>query len=197
MQPRVVLTLFPLLLAGCGDLSGLGATTEFACKAPIGVHCDSLAGTYYNSLANNLPTQRRHTNLPAALPGQTAILHASTPEVSPSFAPASLRAPGREMRIWVKAWQDDERDLADQSYVYLVVSDGRWRVAHVQQEERSTFARLQPPLPAHQPEPAQPPEHAEPPATPPASVAPATAAPAAVTPAATAPVAEAGEMATK
>lgn len=181
MHPRVVYMLFPLLLAGCGDLSGLGGSTEFACKAPVGVHCDSLSGTYYNSLANNLPAQRRRTDLPAVVPGQTPLLHAGTTEAAPSFAPASLRAPGREMRIWIKAWQDDDRDLADQSYVYLVVSDGQWRVAHVQQEERSAFARLSPPQPVSNAEPALPP-HTLPPVAPPAGVAP---------------VAEAGETAAK
>lgn len=143
MHSRVPI-LFTVLLAGCGDFSGLGGTSEFACKAPAGVHCDSLSGTYYNSLANNLPSQRQHAAKPMA--PESDVLPRSAPNVAtqpdPGFAPGALRQWGREMRVWIKAWQDDDHDLADQSYVYLVVSDGAWRVAHVQRQERVASVHL-------------------------------------------------------
>ena len=152
-----------VLAAGCGDMSGLGGTSQFACKAPVGVHCESLSATYYNSLANNLPAQRRlpstsgRTNnaMRDLLPTANQIVTGS----APGFAPVGLRSPGREMRIWIKAWQDEDKDLADQSYVYLVVNEGQWRVAHVQQQARNAFARLTPPQSVAKPEsvmPAQP-----------------------------------------
>ena len=47
------------LAAGCAStLSGLGGTQTYACKAPEGVLCTSVAGVYANSLQNNLPSQR-------------------------------------------------------------------------------------------------------------------------------------------
>ena len=66
------------------------------------------------------------------------------------------------MRIWIKAWQDEDKDLADQSYVYLVVNEGQWRVAHVQQQERDAFARLTPPQSVAKPESALPAQPTEP-----------------------------------
>ena len=49
---------FPLVLAGCTSLSGLSGTSDYACKAPEGVTCDSVSGTYANAIHNNLPSQR-------------------------------------------------------------------------------------------------------------------------------------------
>jgi len=149
--------LFALaLLAGCGDMSGLGGSSQFACKAPVGVHCESLSATYYNSLANNLPSQRQRV---APSSRKNSDPNGSPPAprqtVAPStagFVPEALRLPGRDIRVWIKAWQDDDKDLADQSYVYLVVADGQWRVAHVQQQERKAYARLAPPHPVNAPE---------------------------------------------
>src|SRR5208282_4121085 len=48
-----------LALAGCASMAGVGGSAEFACKAPVGVKCDSVSGTYYNSLQQNLPSQQK------------------------------------------------------------------------------------------------------------------------------------------
>ena len=45
-------------LAGCMSLSGLSGNSSYACKAPDGVTCQSVSGTYANAVANNLPAQR-------------------------------------------------------------------------------------------------------------------------------------------
>ena len=48
-----------LLVSGCASkLAGLGGSQSYACKAPEGVLCTSVAGVYTNSLQNNLPSQR-------------------------------------------------------------------------------------------------------------------------------------------
>ena len=47
-----------LALPGCMNLSGLDGSTHYACKAPDGVTCDSVSGTYANAVQNNLPSQR-------------------------------------------------------------------------------------------------------------------------------------------
>lgn len=139
------------LLAGCGDMSGLGGTSQFACKAPVGVHCESLSATYYNSLANNLPSQRRRAapagNADNETNGSPTGMRQVVSPPTAGFAPQALRLPGRDIRVWIKAWQDEDKDLTDQSYVYLAVAEGQWQVAHVQQQERNAFARLAPPQP--------------------------------------------------
>jgi conjugal transfer pilus assembly protein TraV len=47
-----------LPLAACMNMSGLGGDSKYACKAPDGVACDSVSGTYANALHNNLPSQQ-------------------------------------------------------------------------------------------------------------------------------------------
>ena len=39
-------------LPGCA-ITGLDGESKYACKAPEGVRCDSVSGTYYNALQNN------------------------------------------------------------------------------------------------------------------------------------------------
>lgn len=147
MKIRRISTIALAFLGGCADMSGLGGTKHFACKAPAGVHCESLSATYHNSIANRSPAQRSRAG-PASKPaGEANLLAPIQPAAAPpglGLAPAALRIPGREMRIWIKAWQDEDRDLVDQSYVYLVIDSGQWRVAHVQQRERDAFARVVP-----------------------------------------------------
>ena len=45
-------------LAACTNLSGLGAASEFQCKAPEGIPCQSISGVHHNERAGNLPAQR-------------------------------------------------------------------------------------------------------------------------------------------
>ena len=47
-----------LPLGACMNMSGLGGDSKYACKAPEGVACDSVSGTYANAVHNNLPSQR-------------------------------------------------------------------------------------------------------------------------------------------
>ena len=46
------------LLAGCGSMSGLDASSSFSCKAAPGVTCQSISGVHQNASAGNLPFQR-------------------------------------------------------------------------------------------------------------------------------------------
>lgn len=150
MKIHCISTIALALLGGCADMSGLGGTKHFACKAPVGVHCESLSATYHKSIANHSSMQRGRTGPASKATGEADFFSPTQPAARPpglGLTPAALRIPGREMRIWIKAWQDEDRDLVDQSYVYLVIDSGRWRVAHVQQRERVAFARVVPPKP--------------------------------------------------
>ena len=72
-----------VLLAACTNMSGLSGSSSFACKAPDGVTCDSVSGTYANAVQNNLPSQR---------PKPEA---ASSPAAAASAVPAARGSPPR------------------------------------------------------------------------------------------------------
>ena len=156
------------VVSGCASMAGVGGTSEYSCKAPEGVKCDSVSGTYYNSVENNLPSQRqggRATPQEAAptrmeaLAGKRSV--ASAIYVTPASAtsatgsgvalpPAAytsmpLRSPARVLRLWVKPWEDADGDLMDQLYVYVPVDNGRWLVDHTQRQIRDAYAPIKAP----------------------------------------------------
>lgn len=73
---RTLTALLPIVLAGCTNLSGLGGSSEFQCKAPDGVPCQSISGVHHNERAGNLPFQR---------PARAALVQ---PSAQPSAASA-------------------------------------------------------------------------------------------------------------
>lgn len=144
------------VLTGCGNLSGLGGTSEFACKAPEGVRCLSVSGNYYNSVQGNQTSTRGNPpRREQALPSESAA-RAPIKEVSfsaggkPSagFEPMQLRSQSRVRRLWIKPWEDADRDLHDQSFVFLHGDGGRWLLDHVHRTIRDNYAPLSAPLSA-------------------------------------------------
>ena len=157
------------VVSGCASMAGVGGTSEYSCKAPEGVKCDSVSGTYYNSVENNLPSQRQGgrgtpedegtlTRM-EALAGKRTV--ASAAYVTPTLAPLAtgsgvalppaaytsmpLRSPARVLRLWVKPWEDADGDLMDQLYVYVPVDNGRWLVDHTQRQIRDAYAPIKAP----------------------------------------------------
>ena len=136
-------------LAGCMSLSGLSGNSSYACKAPDGVTCQSVSGTYANAVANNLPAQRARAT-PAAAPDLAPTASAaSTPTARNAPADAAqvlpLRSAPRILRLWFKPWEDADRDLYDQGYVYVQVDGGRWLVDHAQRAIREAYATVRAP----------------------------------------------------
>lgn len=136
-------------LAGCMSLSGLNGSSSYACKAPDGVTCQSVSGTYANAVANNLPAQRARAT-PAAAPERApSSPAASTPGARNASADAAptfpLRSAPRILRLWFKPWEDADRDLYDQGYVYVQVDGGRWLVDHAQRAIREAYAPVRAP----------------------------------------------------
>ena len=137
------------LLAGCSNMSALDAGSHYACKAPVGVACNSVSGTYANSVRNNLPSQRAQavgaaTPAPAygttsknALVGITPLASA-TPQLA-MVAEGALRSPPRVLRLWTQAWEDRDGDLHDQGYVYVQLDSGQWRIDHIRRQVRDPF----------------------------------------------------------
>jgi conjugal transfer pilus assembly protein TraV len=155
------------MLAGCSSITGLDGSAQFACKAPEGVKCESVSGNYHNAIQNNLPSQRKPTGTtsPASLSdpqGATPVRSPSRPSAAarPTAAPPSADAEGsgdgsvylasplrsgpRVLRLWVKPWEDADRDLNGESLVYVQVDNGRWLVDHVQRQAREPYAPIRP-----------------------------------------------------
>jgi len=149
------------LLTGCMNLSGLGGSSDYACKAPEGVTCDSVSGTYANAIQDNLPGQRgkrrgmgkpnegagelkdspaRNTQTQAA-PSNSAL----TPVAMAAIA-SPLRSSSRILRLWFKPWEDADRDLYDQGYVYVQIDAGQWLIDHAQRQIRDAYAPIRPPV---------------------------------------------------
>lgn len=141
------------LLTGCMNLSGLSGGSSYACKAPDGVTCQSVSGTYANAVADNLPAQRRRAAIaPVAAAASTAAAGTPHAEPMPSIA-TPLRSAPRILRLWFKPWEDADRDLYDQGYVYVQIDGGRWLVEHAHRAIREAHAPVRAPA-ARAPEPA-------------------------------------------
>lgn len=152
--------LLVLALDACTSMSGLDGSSSYACKAPEGVTCDSVAGTYANSVQDNLP--RRHSRAISARPAASgaegaraaALGEAGSTEHPPAKVTTAaarppldlpLRSPARVLRLWFKPWEDADHDLYDQGYVYVQVDGGRWLIEHAQRQIRDAHAPLRPP----------------------------------------------------
>jgi len=156
LRMGVVCLLLPL--GACMNMSGLGGDSKYACKAPDGVACDSVSGTYANALHNNLPSQqaqrsaRRQNEASEESPSNMvghAISSATANVSGMAVTPSPLRTQTRILRLWIKPWEDADGDLYDQGYVYVQVDNGQWQIDHVQRQIRDLYAPLkQPPKPA-------------------------------------------------
>jgi conjugal transfer pilus assembly protein TraV len=143
-----------LPLGACMNMSGLGGDSKYACKAPEGVACDSVSGTYANALHHNLPSQRaRRTSAARQEESGERAPQATTSAAAPAtagdagsgVAPSPLRSQARVLRLWIKPWEDADGDLYDQGYVYVQVDNGQWLIDHVQRQIRDAYAPLKPP----------------------------------------------------
>ena len=154
----VAVTLASLLLSACANITGLDGASSYNCKAPEGVKCDSVSGTYHNALQNNLPSQRRGPTSgqsqsppapnPAGMRNAPAMLATAartvTSEEALGYAAAPLRASPKILRLWIKSWEDADRDLNGETLVYVQVDNGRWLVDHVQRQAREPYAPVRP-----------------------------------------------------
>lgn len=161
---------FPVLaamaLVACVNLSGLDGSSQYGCQAPAGVKCESVSGTYYNSLKNNLPSQRANGAqkaspkvAPPAAPGLSsrvtrvrfAVAEGGRGQADPAglsstlSEPVPLRSQGRVLGMWVKPWKDADGDLFDEGRVYVQVDSGDWMIEHVRQRIRDAYAPVRAP----------------------------------------------------
>lgn len=163
-RPIWLLACLLLSLSGCMNLSGLGGSSDYACKAPDGVTCTSVSGTYANAVQDNLPAQVAKRRMAAKSNGESATNPApGSPQPRPASAVASakatalplaqppslalpLRSSARILRLWFKPWEDADRDLYDQGYVYVQIDAGQWLIDHAQRQIRDAYAPIRPPM---------------------------------------------------
>jgi conjugal transfer pilus assembly protein TraV len=120
---RALLPLFCLLMTGC---AGIDSESHFKCKAPEGIGCSSLSGTYANAIEDNLPGSpvTRSSTYDAGEEKERAISG-----IAPSTGTPLLSEPV-VLRIWVAPWEDGRKVLHDQAYLYAVVDPGHWQIEH-------------------------------------------------------------------
>lgn len=116
-------------LSGCTSMSGFDAKSDFACKAPDGILCESMSGIYANAQAKNLPGQRANGH-GEALVELSQAKAGSGVMTKPIYSGTPIRSAARLLRVWFAPWEDTDGDLHDQSYVYLPVDSGRWLIEH-------------------------------------------------------------------
>lgn len=148
------LALMGTLLVGCTSMSGLGGTSDFQCKAPEGIPCQSVSGVHFNERAGNLPAHRTAAGHAADVgaPGRASGFMSGSPDASLSAltagdtAPApvlgAIRSEPTVIRIWIAPWEDADGDLNDESRVYLQIDSGRWLIEHNRERIRREFAPL-------------------------------------------------------
>lgn len=141
--------LAAFLASACTSMSGLDGGSEFKCKAPEGIPCQSVSGVHYNERAGNLPSQRAAIAAPSdaqtAAPStgggflarQTAPTHRAAAVDVPSLG--AIRSDPTIIRIWIAPWEDSDGDLNEQTYVYLQVDSGRWLIQHNRDRIRQEF----------------------------------------------------------
>lgn len=150
-------------LTGCAaNMSGIGGDTTFKCKAPDGVQCQSVSGTYANARAGTLPSQQsssqsKHRSATAdaedpaahssmsAVAAQSAITKTSFGAAANPGSLGAIRSDPTVIRIWIAPWEDADGDLVDQTYVYLPVDSGRWLIEHNRHRIKREFAPVRAP----------------------------------------------------
>ncbi|MEW5788298.1 MAG: type IV conjugative transfer system lipoprotein TraV [Pseudomonadota bacterium] len=153
---RALLLLLPALSA-CANMAGLDGKSEFACRAPDGVVCTSVSGVYANTLAGTLPAMREGTPQSAAPVSATDAESKHSADLPRSYgatppastAPAAgtpLLSPPRVLRLWLAPWVDEEGDLHDQAYLYVMWHRGAWQLGHTEAGIRRQFAPIAAPV---------------------------------------------------
>ena len=92
-------------VTACTNLSGLGAASEFQCKAPEGIPCQSISGVHHNERAGNLPAQRasRGDSLGSAAPTTAGTGKPASMDTTEGGAPGATAAAAPSVPLYRKA----------------------------------------------------------------------------------------------
>ncbi|VAW82979.1 hypothetical protein MNBD_GAMMA12-3102 [hydrothermal vent metagenome] len=113
-----ILSIVTSLVIACGS------APKYACKASLGLGCISVRGVYDKVTRGELNIkQPSKIKSPISKPSPEGYkpVHAMMVNVSsPTYVAPKV------MRIWIGPWADKNGVYHSQSYVYKVVSKGRW-----------------------------------------------------------------------
>ncbi len=117
---RAILPALALsLLAGCAG------SPKYACGVPEGVGCRPVGEIYEASVAGVLPGKRNAPSHEATEDGRRA---ADTSVIATIQPGDPLLTRPRHIRVWIDRWEDQAGDLHDETYLYLRLDNGAWRI---------------------------------------------------------------------
>lgn len=139
----LLLPFICLILVGC---AGLDSERNFKCKAPEGIGCSSLYGTYMNAVQNNLPGQpaKETTDNKNEKEKDEKEKEQRIVGIAPSTGMPVLSEPV-VLRIWMAPWEDNRGVLHDQSYMYVIADTGHWQIEHNRKRIVEKYRLLSPP----------------------------------------------------
>lgn len=122
---KALLTSLALML-----LSGCAGNPKYACGLPEGVGCKPVGEVYQASVNGTLAGSRRFSNDQDEDIGiANPIAEASdTPVVATAQPGDPLLTRPNHIRVWINRWEDTTGDLHDETYLYLRLDNGTWRL---------------------------------------------------------------------
>ncbi len=124
--------LTAMTLTGCASNN-----PKFACGLPeSGIGCQPVSTVYDRAVAGTLPaTTAAPTEEKRTESGPPEMAEPAEPGAAPDTQVATV-APGdpiltrpRIQRVWIRRWEDADGDLHDETWIYLRLDKGEWRIA--------------------------------------------------------------------
>lgn len=135
----LAVSIFTVVLTGCNTLDGLNSKSNFDCKAPDGVVCDSMTGVMANAKANNLPGQqvnRTVSKTPVKGSEFTSVRSRPTSSVLPTmeYTGAPILRNPKTLRIWTAPWEGQIEHFMINSFSTLLLIIGSGILNTIQEE---------------------------------------------------------------
>lgn len=124
MSKALLPSLVLMLLSGCAG------NPKYACGLPEGVGCKSVGEVYAASISGTLARGRLTLN---GEDQESAVEHpmtdsADAPVVATVQPGDPLLTRPQHIRVWINRWEDATGDLHDETYLYLRLDNGSWRL---------------------------------------------------------------------
>jgi len=105
------------LMFGVIALLFSGCATQYPCQEPGGITCKPVSEIYGQKYKSKNNEQ---------LKVETRELYTGYPSKIQSSDP--VRTYNRTIRVWMAPWVDNKDVFHDQSFIYMVVHSGHWRI---------------------------------------------------------------------
>jgi type IV conjugative transfer system lipoprotein TraV len=132
-------TFVPIVVLLMGGVLSACAV-KYGCPAPDGVSCKPISEVYRDGetlkdggarleasslkpQTSNAPAPDPRTSVSSVQPLDASSLH---PQTSSAHASVPLRSAPKILRVWVAPWIDEDGDLHQENFLYLVVDQGTW-----------------------------------------------------------------------